>query len=117
LRVRDVAALDWDHRAEEVEALHRYEHTQIKGHLRVLCLHLWRWAVEPETREAWRSAIASERISLDHVRETSPSLEAECPARLASADEDARRYAAQDTELPVETFPVQCPWARAPLVD
>jgi hypothetical protein len=44
-----------------------------------------------------------------------PSLEAEWPALLVSAYADARRHAAQDTGLPIETFPVVCPWALAQL--
>jgi hypothetical protein len=79
-------------------------------------MHLWRWGVEPETREAWRRALTSERISLDGFRRMSPSLEAVWPARLASAYQDARRHATQDTGLPVETFPVRCPWVLAHLM-
>jgi len=117
LRARDVAAVDWDHLAEEVETLHRYERMQIKGHLRVLCLHLWRWAAEPEAREEWRSAITSARMYLDDCREMSPSLGAEWPALLAAAYQDVRRFAAKDTALPVETFPITCPWSLAQLRD
>jgi hypothetical protein len=70
---------------------------EIAYHLHVLLMHLWHWAFEPDTREEWRSAIASERIALDHFREMSPSLEAEWLALLVSAYTDARRHAAQDT--------------------
>jgi hypothetical protein len=117
LRARDVSGLDWDHLAEGVETLHRDERTQITGHLRVLCLHLWRWAVEPDTREAWRSAITSARLYLDDFGAMSPSLEAEWLALLAAALQDARRHGAQDTGLPVETFPVVCPWSLGQLRD
>jgi Domain of unknown function DUF29 len=46
-----------------------------------------------------------------------PSLRAEWPAWLAAAYQDARRFAAKDTALPVETFPSTCPWSPAPLWD
>ncbi len=71
--------------AEEVETLHRYERTQITGHLGVLCLHLWRWAEGPDEREEWRSAITSAHISLDGFREMSPSPRDEWPTLLAAA--------------------------------
>jgi hypothetical protein len=80
LPARDITALDWDRLAKEVEDLHQYQRIEIACHLHVLLMHLLRWAVEPDTREEWRSAITSERISLDHFREMSPSLEAEWPA-------------------------------------
>jgi hypothetical protein len=46
-----------------------------------------------------------------------PSLRAEWPAWLAAAYQDARRFAAKDTALPVETFPITCPWSLAQLRD
>jgi hypothetical protein len=94
LRACDASALDWDHLAEAVETLHDYQRVEIECHLHVLLMHLLRWAVEPDTREEWRSAITSERIYLDGFWETSPSLQAEWPALLASAYQDARGYAA-----------------------
>jgi hypothetical protein len=113
----DFAALDWDHLAEEVENLHRYERTQITGHLRVLCLHLLRWAAEPAERGEWRGAVTDQRLFLDGFWDVSPSLRAEWPALLAAASQDARRFAAKDTGLPVETFPTTCPCSLAQLRD
>jgi hypothetical protein len=80
-------------------------------------MHLWRWAVEPDTREARRSAITSERINLDSFEKMSPNLEAEWPALLASAYPDARSHATRDTGLPIETFPRTCPWSLPQLRD
>jgi hypothetical protein len=42
LRARDVAALDWDHLATEVEDLSQYQRVEIACHLRALLLHLRR---------------------------------------------------------------------------
>jgi Domain of unknown function DUF29 len=117
LRARDASGHDSDHQAEAVETRHDDQRIEIACHLRAPLMHLLRWAVEPGTREARRSAITGERIVLDDFQAMSPRLAAEWPTWLGTAYTDARRHVAQDTEPSVETFPVQCPWSLAQLMD
>ena len=51
-----------------MEDLDQYQRVEIACHFHVLLVHLWRWAIERDTREAWRSAITSERIYLKKFR-------------------------------------------------
>jgi hypothetical protein len=97
LGAREMSSLDWDHLAEAVETPHAYQRIEIACHLRVLLMHLLRWAVEPGTREARWSTLTSKRINFDSCQEMSPSLAAEWPTLLGSAYTDARRHVAQDT--------------------
>jgi hypothetical protein len=43
LRQRDVAGIDWDNIAEEIESLGRSDKRSLRNRLRVLILHLLKW--------------------------------------------------------------------------
>jgi hypothetical protein len=118
LRAKDVAALDLEHLAEEIEALGNEQRHAVRSHLRVLLWHGLKWAYQPDHRTpSWRTSILNARAEIADRLEDEPSLRPLVPALLASAYPRARRLAAAETGLPLATFPEACPWTLAQVLD
>jgi hypothetical protein len=111
IRAKDVAALDIDHLAEEVEDLGRAVRKGIGSQLERLLLHLLKWQYDPATdpRRLWR-------VSIRHARREIANDLAENRS-LSLAYRRARLDAADETGLPLATFPEACPWSLAQVLD
>jgi len=102
--------LDLDNLAEEVESLGRSERFAIESHLQTLLTHLlkWRYDQATEPRRGWRITIRNAR--LDIAKRALGRLQ-DYPAQyLATAYRHAREDAADETDLPLTTFPEACEW-------
>jgi Domain of unknown function DUF29 len=66
---------------------------------------------------SWLRRIRNSRDGIELVLGDSPSLRRELPGCLAWAYPKARRAAAEETRLPLTTFPEQCPWNLDQLQD
>jgi hypothetical protein len=111
LRAKDWPALDPDHLAEEIESLAKRDRRTVRRHLRVLLLHLLKWAYEPARRGAsWQRSVHNARDTLGMVLDDSRTLRESLPEALAWAYPRARQQAHEQTGLPLATFPEACPW-------
>jgi hypothetical protein len=111
LRAKDWAALDLEHLAEEVEDLRKTERRAVRSQLRLILSHLLKWCYQSDKRtESWRGTIANGRVLVQEDMEDLPSLAPELETLAAWAYPRARRDAAQETGLPLATFPEACPW-------
>jgi hypothetical protein len=111
LRAKDWAALDVEHLAAEVDDLRNTERRAVRSQLRLILSHLLKWVYQPARRsESWRSTIANGRVLVQEDQEDLPSLAPELESLAAWAYPRARRDAAQETDLPLTTFPDVCPW-------
>ena len=118
LRAKAWDALDVEHLAEEIEDLRKSERNAVRSHLRILLLHLLKWAYQRNKRgESWRSSIGTARVLIEGFLEDSPSLQPELPGLATSAYPWARQRAAKETRLPLATFPEVCPWRLEQLLD
>ena len=118
MRAKKWRALDIDNIAEELEALGREQRHALRSHLRILLIHLLKWAYQPERRtEGWCHSIGNARAEISGRLEMSPSLRRELPDVVAWAYQRARRAAANETGTPLETFPETCPWSLERLQD
>jgi hypothetical protein len=118
LRAKDWAALDVDHLAEEVEDLRKTERRGVRSQLRLILSHLLKWRYQPDKRtDSWRSTIANGRVLVQEDLEDIPSLAPELETLAAWAYPRARRDAAQETDLPLATFPEACPWTIAQVLN
>jgi hypothetical protein len=118
LRAKDVAALDLEHLAEEIEALGNEQRHAVRSHLRVLLWHLLKWAYQPDHRStSWRTSIRNARAEITDRLDDSPSLRPHVPALLTAAYRQARGLATDETGLPLATFPKACPWTIAQVLD
>lgn len=118
LRAGKLDAADIDHIAEEIESMGRSEKRELVSRLTVLLLHLLKWRYQPALRgNSWRLSIANARDQLaDHLADN-PSLKARLDEAVTSAYRYARRSASVETGLPETTFPADCPWPFATVMD
>jgi len=111
LRSGNLSSADIANIAEEIESLGRSEKRELVSRLTVLLQHLLKWQFQPGRRSrSWELSITNSRDDLiDHLGEN-PSLKATLPEVMTTAYRRAHRNAEQDTGLPAETFPADCPW-------
>jgi Domain of unknown function DUF29 len=119
IRTKDVAALDIEHLAEEVEDLGRAVRKAIGRQLERLLLHLLTWQYDPATdpRRLWRVTIRHARRELADDLAENRSLRGYPAERLSLAYRRACLDAADETALPLTTFPEVCPWSIAQVLD
>lgn len=110
--------VDWENAAEEIESVGRSEKTEIRSRLIVLLMHLLKWHFQPGKRkDGWLATVGDQRISIEGILESSPSLRALPGDILEKSYERARRRAAQETRLPVATFPERSPYTVEQVLD
>jgi hypothetical protein len=118
LRAKEWNGLDIDNLAEELDTLGRSERNAVWSHLRILLLHMLKWAYQPERRgRSWRRSILLARQHLNRRLQDSPSLWPELPTFVVEAYADARHLAVVETDLPITAFPEACPWTPDQLQD
>src|SRR2546425_6029941 len=105
-------ALDRENLAEEIESLGREQFNKLESALRVLLLHLLKWDYQPDKRtRSWALSIKEHRARLQHVLDDNPGLKSRIDEALTRAYQLACIQAANETGLPEETFPAQCPYS------
>jgi hypothetical protein len=79
-----------------------------------LCLWLLAYTYAPDQRQAhayWYVRITGLCVDVGVITRAWPNLAAESDADLAEAYAYSRKPAAEETGLPLETFPALCPWS------
>jgi hypothetical protein len=118
LRRREVGEIDFENLAEELDALSRKDRLALSSQLRRILVHLIKWRHRPSKRsESWRRSIDQGRSAMEELIEESPSLARVAGERLAKVYEKARREAARQTKLPLETIPETCLWSVDQVLD
>ena len=114
LRARRHNEVDWNNVAEEIDSVGGSQKSEVRSRLLVLLQHLLKWQYQPEKRcHSWQSSISERRIHLGGVLTGSPSLKRRPEEALDWAYERARRWASDETGLPIATFPQSCPYAAS----
>lgn len=109
LRSQNYSCVDWQNLIEEIEDMSRRERKSLKSNLVVILLHLLKWQHQPELRSgSWRGSIREHRRRVNDDLKDSPSLIPYFQEVFAECYTNAREQAADDTGLPLETFPVNC---------
>ena len=111
LRDGDLADIDVENLAEEIESMGKSDRREIRNRLVVLLAHLLKWEFQPSGRSnSWSGTIREQRRRIALVIEDSPSLRAVVAGTLYDAYGKARLDAAEETELALSTFPNECPY-------
>ncbi len=114
LRVRDYSNIDWENLIEEIETIGRSERRSLESNLVVVLTHLLKWQYQPEFRSgSWKGSIAEYRRRIRKALKKSPSLKPYLEQVFAECYLDAVELASAETELPMETFPGECPYTSA----
>lgn len=111
LRAGELQAADIAHIAEEIESMGRSEKRELESRLAVLLLHLLKSRFQPEPRSrSWQLSVDNARYALKRHLADNPSLNHALAETFDAAYYTARREAAIETGLALETFPEQSPW-------
>ncbi len=111
LRQGALSALDVDNLIEEIESMGSSQKNALQSYLFNIIMHLLKWRYQPERRgNSWRYSIRNGRNAIERLLENNPSLVPQQPALITTEYRRARREAADETGLPLATFPDQCPF-------
>lgn len=110
--------LDLANLAEEIESLGRSQERELGSRYKVLLMHLLKWRHQQEGRSvSWRATIRNQRWELARLLRQNPSLRRLRADEVADAYPPCREDAADETGLPVETFPATCPFTLEQIHD
>ena len=120
LKEQKFEELDLPNLIDEVEDLSGSQRRELKNRLRVLMMHLLKWKYQSQKRsENWIGTIIEQRRQIESILETSPSLMSYLLEIFEQSQVyvKARKDAAQETNLPLEAFPFECPWSIEQVLD
>ena len=103
---------------EELEDMGRSEKRAVKSNLTILLMHLLKSKYQPEKRsKSWLRTIVEHRRRLLILLEDSPSLKNYLQEVFPNSYQAARQDAATETQLPLTTFPVDCPFSSEEILN
>jgi hypothetical protein len=101
------AEMDYQHLSEYLADMAKRDRREVFSRLVVLLSHLLKWEYQPVRRSgSWRGTIRAQRRELRQLLE-SGTLRNHAEAVLADAYAEARRQAADESELSPDVFPVE----------
>ncbi len=110
------AEMDYRHLSEYLTDMARRDKREVFSRLVVLLSQLLKWEHQRERRSGtWRGTIREQRRELRQLLE-SGTLRNHAAAVLADAYAEARRQAADETELSLDRFPVENVWTLEELL-
>jgi len=111
LREGEVADIDLENLAEEIESVGKSDRREIRNRLTVLLVHLLKWQFQPKRRgSSWSVTIWEQRLQINSALEDSPSLRPFFSDILSTSYRRARDKAAQETRLRPHVLPPECPY-------
>lgn len=107
LRNHNWNALDLNHLIEEIEDLSKRERDKLRNSLELIIMHLLKWVYQPQKRSrSWQVTVGRDRLNMARYIRESPSLKRYLQDEwLSQTYTDARRRAAIETQLELNTFP------------
>jgi hypothetical protein len=112
LRAGQLAALDIENVAEELEGLMKSQRQQLENRLEVLILHLLKWDHQPNERSnRWRASVAEQRSRIRRLLRDSPSLNRTLEEAAREVYPEAIEQAAIETGLSETAFPASLPYS------
>ena len=106
-----IVELDWQHLQEEIQSLGRHEYRELISRLGVLIGHLLKWEYQPEQRSrSWFLTIREQRRAIQRHLRQNPSLKSRITEAMLDAFEAGVDLALRETNLPLRTFPENCPY-------
>lgn len=120
LKKKEFEKIDVANLIEELESLGRSDKRSLKSYLENLLLHLLKMEYQPHgkgTSRSWEGSIFEARSRIKDLLEDSPSLKKLLPALIPNAYIFAKHKAMAETGIPLETFPLDCPWKKKEILD
>lgn len=126
LRDRRFSELDIEHLIEELSDMGKSQRHELVSRLRVLLAHLLKWQFQYRQLserwaefegKRWRNTIIEQRVALEYLLSKHPGLKLALAESVVEVYPQATDLAAAETELPLATFPDECPHAPDDLLD
>jgi hypothetical protein len=103
---------------EEIESLGRSEKHTLYSHMKNLLMHLLKWKYQHKRKtNSWSYTIINSRIGVEKVLSENPGLKPTVPDVFSDAYQSARKLAAAETGMPLNTFPKTCPFSLEQVLD
>lgn len=110
--------IDLPNLIEEIESLGRQQRQELRNRLSVLLGHLLQWEYQPQQRSrSWLATLRIQRLDLTDLLEDNPSLKPYLEEALCKAYLRGVELALGETDLPGSTFPADCPYTLAQILD
>lgn len=111
LRHQQWNQLDLPNLIEEIESLGKQQRAELRNRLNVLIGHLLKWEYQAKRRSrSWLMTIRVQRRDIQELLEENPSLKPYLEEALQKIYESGRDLAVGETNLPLKTFPDNCPY-------
>jgi Domain of unknown function DUF29 len=111
LRDGNLAALDIKNLLEEIEDMGRSERRSVYSNLKILLLHLLKYAYQLSMRSnSWLGSIVEHRQRINKAFKDSPSLKPYYAEMFVEAYGEARELASVETGMAIDEFPVESPF-------
>ena len=118
LRQGQLVALDIDHLAEEIEDMGKSNRLALESYLSNVIMHLLKWQYQPERRSTrWKLSIRNGRRQIEKRLKNSPSLKPQLQTIVQEEYLPVRENAADETNIPLATFPMECPFTVEQVLD
>lgn len=118
LRKGDLNALDLENLIEEIEDMSRSDKRTLESNLEIILMHLLKYRYQPNKRSnSWRYTLIEHRLRLYKAFKNSPSLKKYFLEEFAEAYSGARKLASVETEIPINTFPLESPFTPEQVLD
>lgn len=118
LRNGDFDRLDIENLVEEIESMGRSNKHAVESNLEVVLMHLLKYKYQPERRSnSWRFTLLEHRSRLSRDFGDSPSLRSHFAQTFNKSYQQARKLAAAETGLLIETFPPDSPFTSEQTLD
>lgn len=120
IRQGDWNQIDREHLAEEIADMWKVDSGRLWHHMDELLVWLLAYTYAPEQRQThswWYVRVVNHRCEIEVVVDVWPNLAAQAEQRLEESYDQAREIASEETGLPLETFPMTCPWSAQQALD
>jgi hypothetical protein len=109
IRRGDLQHLDYDNLASYLEDMARRDKREVESRLATLIMHILKWVHQPHQRsKSWERTIKHQRRELK--KDLVGVLRRHADDVLAECYREAADDAADETGLPISTFPTECPY-------
>jgi hypothetical protein len=118
LREGKLRELDVSNLIEEIEDMGISQKNALESNLIILLMHLLKWKYQPEKQSgSWRGSIREHRRRILKAFKNSPSLKRYFEEVFNESYQEARKQAADETELSLNIFPENCPFEIEQILD
>jgi len=118
LRSGNLAELDIEHIAEEIEDVGKSERRELASRMVILLAHLLKWQFQPRRRgSSWKRTIKEQRRSIRARLKETPSLKTALGNEIWFEGVWADALASAIDETGLEGFPEDCQWSVEQMLD